>query len=170
MGNWKTDYICSKFSPDVIPEMKKQYGKLLAKCNRDSDRAFVDPEMDIIFQYDVSAKIYAKANWIFDPEVKQYMEYYLTKGLVDVLPTKEEIAKKLLEIANNTPVAREKILAIKEYIDIMGFGNNKEQQVGSMQNVILVSDNGDKLTWEEKALAQQYNLKEKTEKLLNGNE
>lgn len=166
MGNWKSDYISAKFSPDVIPQMKKDYAKLLATHNRDSDRAFVDPQMDVIFKSDISAKIYAKNNWVFDVEVKQHLEHYLNEGLADVLPTKERVAKMLLEIAESTPVAREKILALKEYSEIMGYAKSEQEVTGATQNVILISDNGDKLSWEEKALAQQHALKATTEALL----
>lgn len=170
MGNWKSDYISAKFSPELIPEMKKQYAKLLAQHNRDSDKAFVDPQMDCIFQYDVSAKLYAKTNWVYDNDVKTQLEHYMTAGLGDVLPTKEQIAKRLLDIANSTPVAREQILALREYTEIMGFVKGEHEQSSATHNVILITDNGDKSTWEEKALAQQHNLKVTTEELLKTND
>lgn len=166
MGNWKTDYIATKFSPDVIPQMKKDYAKLLATHNRDSEKAFLDPQMDIIFSYDVSAKLYAKNNWIFDEEVKTQVEHYLNKGLGELLPTKEHIAKMLYDIAVETVTPRDKILALKEYADIMGYNQSDNENSGAVQNVILVADNGDNLTWEEKMLKQQQDLKERTTELL----
>lgn len=170
MGNWKSDYIAVRFSPDEIPAMKKQYGKLLARWQRDSDKAFTDPQMDIIFKFDVSAKLYAKNNWIFDEEVISFVEHYLNDGLIDVLPSKEKIAQMLLDVAHNTHNAREKILALKEYSEIMGFSNSSEQTESAVQNVILLTDNGSELTWEEKMRQQQHNLKEQAESLLAENE
>lgn len=170
MGNWKSDYIVVRFSPDEIPAMKKQYAKLLARWQRDSDKAFTDPQMDIIFKFDVSAKLYAKNNWIFDEEVISFVEHYLNDGLIDVLPSKEKIAQMLLDVAHNTHNAREKILALKEYSEIMGFSNNAEPTESAVQNVILLTDNGSELTWEEKMRQQQHNLKEQAESLLAENE
>lgn len=170
MGNWKSDYIAVRFSPDEIPVMKKQYAKLLARWQRDSDKAFVDPQMDIIFKFDVSAKLYAKNNWIFDEEVISFVEHYLNDGLIDVLPSKEKIAQMLLDIAHSTHNAREKILALKEYSEIMGFSDIGEQTETAVQNVILLTDNGSELTWEEKMRQQQHNLKEQAETLLAENE
>lgn len=170
MGNWKSDYIAVRFSPDEIPAMKKQYAKLLARWQRDSDKAFTDPQMDIIFKFDVSAKLYAKNNWIFDEEVISFVEHYLNDGLIDVLPSKEKIAQMLLDVAHNTHNAREKILALKEYSEIMGFSNSSEQTESAVQNVILLTDNGSELTWEEKMRQQQHNLKEQAESLLAENE
>lgn len=170
MGNWKSDYIAVRFSPDEIPAMKKQYGKLLARWQRDSDKAFTDPQMDIIFKFDVSAKLYAKNNWIFDEEVISFVEHYLNDGLIDVLPSKEKIAQMLLDVAHNTHNTREKILALKEYSEIMGFSNSSEQTESAVQNVILLTDNGSELTWEEKMRQQQHNLKEQAESLLAENE
>ncbi len=170
MGNWKSDYIAVRFSPDEIPAMKKQYAKLLARWQRDSDKAFTDPQMDIIFKFDVSAKLYAKNNWIFDEEVISFVEHYLNEGLIDVLPSKEKIAQMLLDVAHSTHNAREKILALKEYSEIMGFSNNAEPTESAVQNVILLTDNGSELTWEEKMRQQQHNLKEQAESLLAKNE
>ena len=170
MGNWKSDYIAVRFSPDEIPVMKKQYAKLLARWQRNSDKAFVDPQMDIIFKFDVSAKLYAKNNWIFDEEVISFVEHYLNDGLIDVLPSKEKIAQMLLDIAHSTHNAREKILALKEYSEIMGFSDTSEQTESVVQNVILLTDNGSELTWEEKMRQQQHNLKEQAETLLAENE
>nr|DAF56888.1 MAG TPA: Putative terminase, small subunit [Siphoviridae sp. ctiJm4] len=170
MGNWKSDYIAVRFSPDEIPAMKKQYAKLLARWQRDSDKAFTDPQMDIIFKFDVSAKLYAKNNWIFDEEVISFVEHYLNDGLIDVLPSKEKIAQMLLDVAHNTHNAREKILALKEYSEIMGFSNSSEPTESAVQNVILLTDNGSELTWEEKMRQQQHNLKEQAESLLAENE
>lgn len=170
MGNWKSDYIAVRFSPDEIPAMKKQYAKLLARWQRDSDKAFTDPQMDIIFKFDVSAKLYAKNNWIFDEEVISFVEHYLNDRLIDVLPSKEKIAQMLLDVAHNTHNAREKILALKEYSEIMGFSNSSEPTESAVQNVILLTDNGSELTWEEKMRQQQHNLKEQAESLLAENE
>ena len=170
MGNWKSDYIAVRFSPDEIPAMKKQYAKLLARWQRDSDKAFTDPQMDIIFKFDVSAKLYAKNNWIFDEEVISFVEHYLNDGLIDVLPSKEKIAQMLLDVAHNTHNAREKILALKEYSEIMGFSNSSEPTESAVQNVILLTDNGSELTWEEKMRQQQHNLKEQAKSLLAENE
>lgn len=170
MGNWKSDYIAVRFSPDEIPAMKKQYAKLLARWQRDSDKAFTDPQMDIIFKFDVSAKLYAKNNWIFDEEVISFVEHYLNDGLIDVLPSKEKIAQMLLDVAHNTHNAREKILALKEYSEIMGFSNSSEPTESAVQNVILLTDNGSELTWEEKMRQQQHNLKDQAESLLAENE
>nr|DAJ39505.1 MAG TPA: Putative terminase, small subunit [Caudoviricetes sp.] len=170
MGNWKSDYIAVKFSPDEISVMKKQYAKLLARWQRDSDNAFTDPQMDIIFKFDVSAKLYAKNNWIFDEEVINFVEHYLNDGLIDVLPNREKIAQMLLDIAHNTHNAREKILALKEYSEIMGFSDSGEQTESAVQNVILLTDNGDTINWEEKMRNQQHNLRETTENLLAQNE
>lgn len=171
MGNWKTDYIAVKFDPVEIPQMKKGYAKLLAIHNRDSEKAFVDPQMDIIFKFDISAKLYAKNNWVFDDEVKKLVEYYLDGGIADILPTKEKVAKMLFNIAQDTYTTKDKILALKEYADLMGFSSkDKEQQSGNVQNVILLTDNGDNLTWEEKMRKQQFELKEQAEKMLSENE
>lgn len=170
MGNWKSDYIAVRFDPELIPAMKNEYAKLLAVHKRDSDKAFVDPQMDIIFKFDVSAKLYAKNNWVFDDEVVEWTEHYLNEGLSDVLPTKEKVAQMLWDIAMDSHNTRDRILALKEYGEIMGFGENSEQTERAIQNVILLTDNGDNLTWEEKMRMQQHALKEQAEKLLAENE
>ena len=170
MGNWKSDYIAVRFDPELIPAMKREYAKLLAIHKRDSDKAFVDPQMDIIFKFDVSAKLYAKNNWVFDNEVVKLTEHYLNEGLSDVLPTKEKVAQMLWDIAMDSHNTRDRILALKEYGEIMGFSENSEQMEKAIQNVILLTDNGDNLTWEEKMRMQQHALKEQAEKLLAENE
>lgn len=170
MGNWKSDYIAVRFDPELIPAMKREYAKLLAIHKRDSDKAFVDPQMDIIFKFDVSAKLYAKNNWVFDDEVVKLTEHYLNEGLSDVLPTKEKVAQMLWDIATDSHNTRDRILALKEYGEIMGFGENSAQTERAIQNVILLTDNGDNLTWEEKMRMQQHALKEQAEKLLAENE
>lgn len=170
MGNWKSDYIAVRFDPELIPAMKKEYAKLLAVHKRDSDKAFVDPQMDIIFKFDVSAKLYAKNNWVFDDEVVKLTEHYLNDGLADVLPTKQKVAQMLWDIAMDSHNIRDRILALKEYGEIMGFCENSEQTERAIQNVILLTDNGDNLTWEEKMRMQQHALKEQAEKLLAENE
>lgn len=170
MGNWKSDYIAVRFDPELIPAMKNEYAKLLAVHKRDSDKAFVDPQMDIIFKFDVSAKLYAKNNWVFDDEVVKLTEHYLNEGLSDVLATKEKVAQMLWDIAMDSHNTRDRILALKEYGEIMGFGENSEQTERAIQNVILLTDNGDNLTWEEKMRMQQHALKEQAEKLLAENE
>lgn len=170
MGNWKSDYIAVRFDPELIPAMKREYAKLLAIHKRDSDKAFVDPQMDIIFKFDVSAKLYAKNNWVFDDEVVKLTEHYLNEGLSDVLPTKEKVAQMLWDIAMDSHNTRDRILALKEYGEIMGFGENSAQTERAIQNVILLTDNGDNLTWEEKMRMQQHALKEQAEKLLAENE
>lgn len=170
MGNWKSDYIAVRFDPELIPAMKKEYAKLLAVHKRDSDKAFVDPQMDIIFKFDVSAKLYAKNNWVFDDEVVKLTEHYLNDGLADVLPTKQKVAQMLWDMAMDSHNTRDRILALKEYAEIMGFAESNEQVEKAVQNVILLTDNGDKLTWEEKMRMQQHALKEQAEKLLAENE
>ncbi len=170
MGNWKSDYIAVRFDPELIPAMKREYAKLLAIHKRDSDKAFIDPQMDIIFKFDVSAKLYAKNNWVFDDEVVKLTEHYLNEGLSDVLPTKEKVAQMLWDIAMDSHNTRDRILALREYGEIMGFGENSEQTERAIQNVILLTDNGDNLTWEEKMRMQQHALKEQAEKLLAENE
>ena len=170
MGNWKTDYIAVRFNPDVIPQMKKDYAKLLAQYKRDSDRAFTDPQMDIIFQFDVSAKLYAKNNWIFDKDVLTHVQHFLNEGLSDVLPTKEKVAQMLWDLANDTHNTRDRILALKEYCEVMGYGSSEEEVEHAVQNVILLTDNGSELTWAEKMRQQQHNLKVQAEELLAGNE
>lgn len=170
MGNWKSDYIAVRFDPELIPAMKREYAKLLAIHKRDSDKAFIDLQMDIIFKFDVSAKLYAKNNWVFDDEVVEWTEHYLNEGLSDVLPTKEKVAQMLWDIAMDSHNTRDRILALKEYGEIMGFGENSEQTERAIQNVILLTDNGDNLTWEEKMRMQQHALKEQAEKLLAENE
>lgn len=170
MGNWKSDYIAVRFDPELIPAMKKEYAKLLAVHKRDSDKAFVDPQMDIIFKFDVSAKLYAKNNWVFDDEVVKLTEHYLNDGLADVLPTKQKVAQMLWDMAMDSHNTRDRILALKEYAEIMGFAETNEQVEKAVQNVILLTDNGDNLTWEEKMRMQQHALKAKAEKLLAQNE
>lgn len=170
MGNWKSDYIAVRFSPDEIPVMKRDYAKLLAKWKRDGDKAFVDPQMDIIFKFDISAKLYAKNNWIFNEEVIQLTEHYLNDGLADVLPTREKIAQMMLDIVHDTHNTRDKILALKEYAELMGFNSESNVVTEAVQNVILLTDNGSELTWEEKMRQQQHNLKEQAESLLAENE
>ena len=170
MGNWKSDYIAVRFDPELIPAMKREYAKLLAIHKRDSDKAFIDLQMDIIFKFDVSAKLYAKNNWVFDDEVVEWTEHYLNEGLSDVLPTKEKVAQMLWDIAMDSHNTRDRILALKEYGEIMGFGENSAQTERAIQNVILLTDNGDNLTWEEKMRMQQHALKEQAEKLLAENE
>lgn len=170
MGNWKSDYIAVRFDPELIPAMKKEYAKLLAVHKRDSDKAFVDPQMDIIFKFDVSAKLYAKNNWVFDDEVVNLTEHYLNDGLADVLPTKQKVAQMLWDMAMDSHNTRDRILALKEYAEIMGFAETNEPVEKAVQNVILLTDNGDNLTWEEKMRMQQHALKEQAEKLLAQNE
>jgi len=170
MGNWKSDYIAVRFDPELIPAMKKEYAKLLAVHKRDSDKAFVDPQMDIIFKFDVSAKLYAKNNWVFDDEVVKLTEHYLNDGLADVLPTKQKVAQMLWDMVMDSHNTRDRILALKEYAEIMGFAETNEQVEKAVQNVILLTDNGDNLTWEEKMRMQQHALKAKAEKLLAQNE
>lgn len=167
MGNWKTDYIAVKFNPDEVKVMREQYAKLLAKHNRDSDKAFIDPQMDIMVKFDISAKLYIKNNWVFDPEIIERVEHYLTNAISEILPTKDQVAQRIIAIANRAYDADDELKALKEYSAIMGFNKEQQETVGTVQNVILVTDNGDNLTWEEKMKMQQHNLKETAERLLS---
>lgn len=168
MKGWSTDYISSKFSPDEIPSMKDKFAQLLAYHNRDSENAFMDPQMDIIFKSDISAKIYAKANWVFDQYVKERLEYYLNEGLSAILPSKEAVAKMYLDIAKNNNLSpRDRILALKEYSDLMNYTNSDDENNTATQNVILISDNGSQTTWEEKLKRQQANLQDKIDEKLS---
>lgn len=169
MGNWKTDYISTKFSPEDVAVMKDKYAKLLAYHNRDSDKAFIDPQMDIIVKFDIAAKLYIKNNWVFLPEILEKVEYYLTDAIADVLPNKEKVAQLMFAIASDTHNPRDKIYALKEYAEIRGFTATEQNSSGGVQNVILVTDNGDNLTWEEKMRMQQHNLAETAERMLSGN-
>lgn len=167
MGNWKTDYVATKFSPEEVEVMKEQYAKLLAKHNRDSDKAFVDPQMDIIVKFDISAKLYIKNNWVFDRVVLGRVEHYLTNALSDILPTREQVAQRIIGIANRSYNTDDELKALEKYAEIMGFNKVQQENTGAVQNVILVTDNGDNLTWEEKMKAQQHNLKETAERMLS---
>lgn len=166
MGNWKTDYMALKFPPDKIPELKKEYAKLLAMHNRDSEKAFVDPQMAIIFNHDISAQLYAKNNWVYDPEIKNMVGYFLSEGLGTILPSKEEVCRLMFETALTSHNPKDKIVALKTYAELMGFDVEENARTHTTQNVILVTDNGDNLSWEEKMLRQQEQLKQFAEKQL----
>lgn len=167
MGNWKTDYIAAKFSPEQVSVMKEEYAKLLAKHNRDSEKAFLDPQMDIITKFDLPAKLYIKNNWIFNVEILERVEHFLSKGVSEILPTKEQIAQRILNIANRAYDNDDELKALKEYTSLMGFNKEQQETTNAVQNVILVTDNGDNLTWEEKMKMQQHNLKETAERMLS---
>lgn len=161
MSKWGTDYISTKFSPEEVEIMKEQYAKLLATYDRNSEKAFVDPRMNTIFKHDVSAKIYAKNNWVYDEFVVSRIEYYLGEGVIDILPNKDAVAKMFLDITKDISLhPRDKILALKEYANLMGFSENNIDS-STTNNVILIKDNGTDMTWEEKLKQQQQTLQDK---------
>lgn len=165
-NNW--DNLIEKYFPaDEIPKLKELFAKLMAKYDYDTDMVLNDAEFYKAFNGDVGCRMWAINNWSFDPDIKLRIEYYLDQGANEILPSKARIARMILDISQKCHNPRDKLNALKEYVELMGF--NKEEQTvnaGATQNVILVTDNGSDMTWEEKLRKNQYDIQKRADEVL----
>lgn len=72
-----------------------------------------------------------------------------------------------MDLAKRAIGTRDKILALEAYSKIMGFDRDDiQRQTGATQNVILVTDNGTDMSWEEKLATNQLTLQKKADSVL----
>ena len=164
INNW--DLVAQFFPPEKIPELRELFARLMAKYDENTNHVLNDPEFDFAMNGNISCKLYAINTWQFDLEIKNRIAYYKNDGLDKILPNKMQVAQMYLTIAQKSLNPRDKILALAEYGKIMGFNDEETVQTGSTQNVILVTDNGSNMSWEEKLARNQFELQEKADKVL----
>lgn len=167
MANNTWDIIAQNFPPEVIPKLKDLFAKTMAKYDEDTSAVLNDAEFSLAMQGHIGCKLWAINNWTFDLEIKKLIDHYKTDGVNEILPSKAQIAQKLLSIADKAYNTRDKILALQEYSKIMGFDKDETAiESNSNQSVILVTDNGSNLSWEEKLRKNQYELQANVDKIL----
>lgn len=167
MANNTWDIIAQNFPPDAIPKLKQAFAKAMAKHDEDTDAVLNDTDFSVAMQGNIGCKLWAINNWSYDLEIKKLIEHYKTDAVAEILPSKAQIAQKLLAIADKAYNIRDKIFALQEYSKIMGFDKEETAtQTGSNQSVILVTDNGSNLNWEEKLRKNQYELQANADKVL----
>lgn len=146
MSFWKNNYIDGKFSPSDVKTMKEEFAKLFVKQGRNKDSFVLDPKLDLIFKFDISAKLYAINNWFFENDVKELIELYKEEKVDEILPTNKQIAYEMLNLIKMTGDVELKLKIYKEYVSLFGENDNTD----SFENVVLFEDNGSNLSWEDK--------------------
>jgi hypothetical protein len=117
-----------------------------------------------VFGADTGRALYVASNWIKDPFVEsEKIRLVKEKGARSFLPTKEDYARTVWELANGdrTPIEDKRhLLAL--YGDIMGYKTQAEKagiNVNVTQNkVMVIRDHGTDADWERQAAAQQHRL------------
>lgn len=164
VNNW--DIIAQFFSPEEIKGLKDLFARLMVKYHENTDSILQDKEF--VYQVrDVACRLYIINEWRFDKEVEQRILHYQSEGLETILPNKMQVAGMYMELAKRSIGTRDKILALEAYSKIMGFDRDDNQrQTGATQNVILVTDNGTDMSWEEKLASNQLTLQKKADSVL----
>lgn len=165
-SNWE-DIIGNIYEPEKVSEFKRKFAKLLVKYNDDVDRLFSDRSFLIMFDGNTACHLYAYNNWQYDEEVIKIKGEIIENDLEDILPTKTDIALKILEIADQAYSPSDKLNALKEYIVLQGFKSETEGNAGG-NNVVIITDKGSNMTWEEQLLKNQQDLQEQGEQIANG--
>lgn len=167
MNNWNV-LIENYFSDEQISEQKEIFAKLMAKYNCNTEIVFNDPEFYKAFNGDTGCRLLAINNWAYDPDIKIRIAYYRNEGADKILPTRNELARMYLDIANKAIDVRDKILALNKYSELMGFNGKDNDVVSTLtNNVLLIKDNGNTSNWEEKLLKQQYEIQQKADEILD---
>lgn len=167
-NNW--DIVSKKYSTEQVQTLKKEYAKIVVKYNGDFDAVFTSHEFDVLFRGDIACKLYANNNWIHDFEIKKYIDFYRADGLGELLPTKAQIAFKLVNGADKARNVRDYALLLRNYCELMGFLDREENVNHASQNVVLINHEGSEATWEETLLKNQTDLIENTKKILEEHE
>lgn len=164
-NNW--DIVAQNFPPEKVIELKKLFAKLMAKYNEETDYILNDPNFRYEMQNHIGCILYAINNWVFDVEVKQLIEQFKTDRVAEILPDKMQVARELWAISRKAHGVRDKILALQEYSKLMGYDIEEDTNKNTAtQNVILLTDNGSNLNWEEKLRNNQVELQDKADRIL----
>lgn len=164
-NNW--DIVAQNFPPEKVIELKRLFAKLMVKHNEETDYIINDPNFRYEMQNHIGCILYAVNHWVFDVEVKQLIEQYKTDRVNEILPDKMQVARELWVISRKAIGVRDKILALQEYSKLMGYDTEEDVNKNvATQNVILLTDNGSNLNWEEKLRNNQVELQEKADKIL----
>lgn len=157
----------SVFEMPGTDDEKRAYALALIECNGDAYKAGFK-----IFGENNRA-LGAGACWPRDPLVIEIMAAAAVDKINnrEGLPTKEELGRKLIEIADaiipgsDMPLydAKDRLKALDQYADIMGFKPKPEPVTVNNNNValakvVVVKDFGNDNTFEAKAMAQQEKL------------
>lgn len=163
-NNW--DIVAQFYSPDEIVELKDLFARLMVKYHENADGILQDKEF-IYRVRDVACRLYIINEWRFDVDVEKRILHYQSEGLDTILPNKMQVAGMYMDLAKRAIGTRDKILALEAYSKIMGFDQDDNQrQSGATQNVILVTDNGTDMSWEEKLASNQLTLQKKADSVL----
>lgn len=165
-NNW--DIVSKKYSAEQVEILKKEYAKIVVKYNGDFEAVFTSHDFDVLFRGDIACKLYVSNNWIHDFEIKKYIDFYRADGLEELLPTKAQIAFRLVNSAEKARNVRDYALLLRNYCELMGFLDREtEANAGrAAQNIVLINHEGSEINWEESLLKQQANLKNETEQVL----
>lgn len=165
-NNW--DIVRKMFHPDKVVQLKELFAKLMAKYNEDTDLVLNDFEFVQAMQGSIACRLYAINNWTFDHEVKNLINQYKTKKLDEILPSELEVAQMYYDLYKKSMSPKDKILALDKYREARGFSKSTDsQQTTATQNVLLLRDNGSEMEWNEKLSANQVNLIQKAQELLD---
>lgn len=167
VNNW--DIVSRKYSSEQVELLKKEYAKLIVKFNGDYESVFTSHEFDVLFKSDMGCKLYVNNNWINDIEIKKYIDFYRAQGLEELLPTKAQIAFRLINSANKARNVRDEALLIRNYCELMGYLDNQTEVKSSAtsQNIVLINHESSETTWEEALLKQQTSLMQDTQIILD---
>lgn len=168
-SNWD-NFIERYFSEEEISNLKEVFARIMAKYNSNADYVLNDPEYNYAFKGHTACMLLAINNWKFDPEIKLRIEYYLDEGANEILPSKNKIAQMYLDIANKAINPKDKLMALDRYAELMGYtDDDKVSENQSTTGVMLITDNGSTLSWEEKLKQNQYELQKKADEMLGLN-
>ena len=99
--------------------------------------------------------------WPHDPEVQAFIDAIRADvpDELDLLADKADVARRLLEIADSAPDAKDKIAAYKAYAELRGFTKpDKNPPKNDAPKVMAYRDFGTDDDWEARTEAQQAEL------------
>lgn len=121
---------------------------------------------------DTGKALFISQAWVGDPEVLAYQAEVVEEFGDDLdLPNKTELLRKIIARADNCPLDEEAHKYYKLYADIRGYiekpQNNVNNNIVSVNKVMIVKDHGTNEDWRKKAAEQQRALINASTKRIN---
>ncbi len=117
-----------------------------------------------VFGMNTGRAMQAAQQWATDPYVMEYKDKLLEeRGVRSFLPTKEDLAREIIDFARAIGCPEDKIKAFRLYGEVMGFIEKPAVNVNNNTNiqqnsVMVIKDHGTDDEWEAKLATQQRAL------------
>jgi hypothetical protein len=117
----------------------------------------------VVGTQDAGRALFMSNNWVIDPLVLQLKAELLDEhGAKAFLPTKEEFARSILDLAEVARATEDKLKALRLFGEVMGFiekpTTNINNNVVTANRVMVINQKGDDASWEARLLKQQQGL------------